>query len=97
MRPDLLDDGRTLALEAESFRWHGERWQLTNDCAKYNALTMLGLDLLRFSWEQVILESESTRELLARYARTGVAPWNGPESTHPGTNASSAAWDRRAG
>lgn len=50
--PDVLDDGRALALEAESVWWHGERWQLTNDCAKYNDLTMLGLHLLRFSWSR---------------------------------------------
>lgn len=91
VRPDLLDDGRGLAVEAESFRWHGERWQLTNDCVKYNDLTMLGLDLLRFSWEQVILNADPTRALLQRYARTGTAPWDGPQSTYPATNARSAA------
>ena len=63
VRPDLLDDRRGLAIEAESFTWHGQRDQLTRDCAKYNDLTLLGLDVLRFSWEQVFLEPDYVRKV----------------------------------
>ncbi|MFL6112184.1 MAG: hypothetical protein ACJ786_12645 [Catenulispora sp.] len=85
-RPDLLDDSRALAIEAESFTWHGERGQLTWDCQKYNGLTGLGLRVLRFAWEQVILNPDYTRAVLMS-AATGIGGWNGPISTHPGSNA----------
>ena len=82
VRPDLLDDQRRLALEAESFTWHGRRDQLTRDCRKYNDLVLLGLTLLRFSWEQVFLRPEEVCATLER-ARTGVACWESAVSTHP--------------
>lgn len=85
-RPDLLDEGRALAIEAESFTWHGERGRLTWDCQKYNALTVLGLTLLHFAWEQVMLNPGYTRSVLSA-AATGIGAWNGARSTHPPTNA----------
>lgn len=56
LRPDLLDRRRRLILEAESFEWHGKRLSLTRDCVRYNAFTLAGYVVLRFSWEQVMLE-----------------------------------------
>ena len=82
VRPDLLDDHRGLAIEAESFTWHGQRDQLTRDCAKYNDLTLLGLDVLRFSWEQVCLEPDYVRQVLG-CTRTGIGMWSGALATHP--------------
>jgi hypothetical protein len=49
VRPDLLDDGRGLAIEAESFTWHGNRQQLMRDCRKYNDLSLMGLMVVRFA------------------------------------------------
>lgn len=89
VRPDLLDEGRKLALEAESFTWHGHRDQLTRDCRKYNDLVLVGLTLLRFSWEQVFLRPAEVRDTLER-ARTGVAQWESALSTHPGGQRRSA-------
>jgi hypothetical protein len=76
VRPDLLDDGRGLAIEAESFTWHGQRGQLMNDCRKYNDLTLLGLALVRFAWEHVMLERAYTRAVLRAWV-TGHPTWSG--------------------
>lgn len=56
LRPDLLDRRRRLILEAESFEWHGKRLALTRDCIRYNAFALAGYVVLRFSWEQVMLQ-----------------------------------------
>jgi hypothetical protein len=85
-RPDLLDESRALAIEAESFAWHGERGQLTRDCQKYNGLTLLGLTLLRFAWEHVFLRPDYVSGVLAT-AATGIGPWKGAKSTHSRSNA----------
>ena len=77
VRPDLLDAGRALAVEAESFTWHGNRHQLMRDCRKYNDLTSMGLSLLRFAWEHVMVERAYTRSVLGRLPRDlarGAAP-----------------------
>ena len=82
VRPDLLDERRGVAIEAESFTWHGRRDQLSRDCRKYNDLTLAGLRLLRFSWEQVFLDVDDVWETLVR-VRTGIAPWASAAGTHP--------------
>jgi hypothetical protein len=64
VRPDLLDDGRALAIEAESFTWHGNRQQLMRDCRKYNDLSLMGLTVVRFAWEQVMIERAYARTML---------------------------------
>lgn len=64
VRPDLVDRKRRLVLEADSFQWHGSRRALSRDCERYNALVVLGWRVLRFSWEQVMLEPDYTRECL---------------------------------
>ncbi|MGI9156304.1 MAG: hypothetical protein ACR2FG_06660 [Marmoricola sp.] len=83
VRPDLLDERRGIALEAESFTWHGERSQLMTDCHKYDELTMLGLTVLRFGWEQVVLQQQWARDVLVRVSGTGVAAWRSAAGTHP--------------
>jgi hypothetical protein len=82
VRPDLLDERRGLALEAESFTWHGRRTQLMRDCRKYNDLTLLGLTVVRFAWEHVMLERAYTRSVL-RACRNGPQLWRSAEETHP--------------
>jgi len=58
VRPDLVDVGRRIALEADSFSWHGSRAALAADCRRYNALVASGFLVLRFSWEQVVGEPD---------------------------------------
>ncbi|MGZ5418822.1 MAG: hypothetical protein ACXWDI_16805, partial [Nocardioides sp.] len=65
MRPDLLDRPLGLAVEAESFEWHGMRPALDRDCARYNAMAIAGLVILRFSWEQVMRHPSYVADCLA--------------------------------
>jgi len=54
VRPDLVDEGRRIVLEADSFAWHGSRAALARDCERYDALVVADFVVLRFSWEQVV-------------------------------------------
>lgn len=41
-RCDLADEKLRLAVEAESFEFHGQRWHLKHDCERYNAFVIAG-------------------------------------------------------
>jgi hypothetical protein len=56
LHPDLADLALGVVIEAESFAWHGETAALTRDCVRYNAFTIAGLIVVRFSWYQVMFE-----------------------------------------
>lgn len=58
VRPDLVDEGRRLVLEADSYEFHGSRKALLRDCERYNALTLRGWTVLRFGWEHVIRQPD---------------------------------------
>ena len=51
---DLGDPVRRVALEADSFAFHGSRTALERDCRRYDELVRTGWLVLRFSWEQVV-------------------------------------------
>lgn len=68
-RPDLVDQRLRLALEADSFAWHGNRAALRRDAHRYNALVAAGWLVLRFSWEDVMFESSRVRRLLGDVVR----------------------------
>ncbi|ANH38318.1 hypothetical protein I601_1888 [Nocardioides dokdonensis FR1436] len=57
-RPDLVDERLKIALEADSFEWHGDRAALHRDARRYNAFVAAGWLVLRFSWEEVMLHPE---------------------------------------
>ncbi|MFL6171984.1 MAG: hypothetical protein ACJ716_03730 [Marmoricola sp.] len=69
LHPDLLDDRLKIVIEAESFEWHGDRRRLATDCWRYNAFANLGYVVVRFSWEQVILNPAYVVEVLVRAVR----------------------------
>lgn len=54
-RLDLGHPALKLALEADSFAHHGTRDALARDCRRHTNLTIRGWQLLRFSWEDVML------------------------------------------
>ncbi|MEO7422326.1 MAG: hypothetical protein ABIU87_08020 [Ornithinibacter sp.] len=54
VHPDLADRALRIALEAEGFEWHGDPAALTRDCRRYNLLTLLGWQVIRFSWYLVM-------------------------------------------
>ncbi len=75
IHPDLADPVLRIALEAESFEWHGQSAQLTRDCRRYNSLVRLGWRVLRFSWYQVMFDPTYVHQtLLAAVAPTVRTP-----------------------
>lgn len=78
-RPDIVDVRRRLVVEADSFEFHGRRKALRRDCERYNALTLRGWLVLRFSWEHVMYEpayvaaclTEATRPVRRATVRRG--------------------------
>lgn len=63
-RPDLVDTELGIVAEADSFQWHGGRGALVRDARRYNAMAVHGWLVLRFTWEDVVLEPEGVREVL---------------------------------
>ncbi|MGN0063665.1 MAG: hypothetical protein ACI379_05440 [Nocardioides sp.] len=55
-RPDLVDTDLEIVAEADSFAWHGTRQGLVRDARRYNSLAVAGWMVLRFTWEDVLLE-----------------------------------------
>jgi very-short-patch-repair endonuclease len=81
-RPDLVDEDLGLVLEADSFQWHGGRAQLRRDARRYNRLVCAGWTVLRFSWEDVMFETDDVRAVLVAAVdlvteRTEVRPGGG--------------------
>jgi very-short-patch-repair endonuclease len=64
IRPDLSDAALRIALEADSFTWHGSRDALKRDCRRYNLLVLGGWRVLRFTWEDVMLAPDQVRTTL---------------------------------
>ena len=62
--PDLADVRLEVALEADSFEWHGDRASLHRDANRYNAFVAAGWLVLRFSWEEVMFHPDRVRDVL---------------------------------
>lgn len=69
LHPDLTDAALGVVIEAESFEWHGKAAALTRDCVRYNAFTLCGWIVVRFSWYQVMFEPAYVLEVLAGVVR----------------------------
>lgn len=63
-RPDLVDRDLGIALEADSFEWHGDRAALARDARRYNLLVADGWLVLRFAWEHVMHDPDHVRAVL---------------------------------
>lgn len=68
--PDLADEELRIVVEAESFEWHGKRKALQRDCRRYNSFVLAGWHVVRFSWEDVMLDQAYVAETLAEIVRT---------------------------
>jgi very-short-patch-repair endonuclease len=64
-RVDLADPVLRIVLEADSFAFHGTRTALRRDCRRYVGLAMCGWTLLRYSWEDVVLDEDWVGSSLA--------------------------------
>jgi very-short-patch-repair endonuclease len=65
-RPDLVDRGLRIVLEADSFEWHGNRAALKRDARRYNLLVADGWLVFRFTWEDVMFHPDEVRAVLTR-------------------------------
>lgn len=84
VRPDLVDDRLRVAIEADSFEWHGSREALRRDCRRYTLLALNGWRVVRFSWEDVMFNAGYVRQVLtsigARVDRPAQAAGSGSAS-----------------
>jgi very-short-patch-repair endonuclease len=55
-RVDLANPLLRIAIEADSFAHHGTRESLRRDCRRYTSLAANGWLLLRYTWEDVMLD-----------------------------------------
>ena len=69
VHPDLVDQRRRIAVEADSWTWHTGRDAHSRDCVRYTALVLAGWSVVRFTWEQVMLSPAYVRSVLTELAR----------------------------
>lgn len=74
IRVDLGDPERKIAMEADSFAFHGTRSALERDCRRYNELVGLGWLVLRFAWEHVMFDQAWCREMMLAACALREAP-----------------------
>lgn len=67
--PDLVDERRRVAIEADSFEFHTSQEAHARDCVRYTALTVAGWLVLRFTWHQVMHSPAYVRAVLADLVR----------------------------
>jgi very-short-patch-repair endonuclease len=70
-RVDLANPELRIVLEADSFAFHGTRAALRKDCRRHVNLAMCGWLLLRYSWEDVMLDDEWVGESLTAIRGVG--------------------------
>jgi very-short-patch-repair endonuclease len=63
-RPDLVDVELRIVIEADSFQWHGDRAALRRDARRYDLLVVDDWIVLRFSWEDVMFDSDWVRSIM---------------------------------
>jgi very-short-patch-repair endonuclease len=88
-RIDLADAELMIAVEADSFTYHGTRAVLTRDCRRHVSLTVRGWRLLRFSWEDVMFDREWVVQGL-RDAVGGAPGHHNPRGSRSGGRAAAA-------
>lgn len=63
-RADLVDRRLRIVIEADSFRWHGDRAALARDCRRYNRMVVGGWIVLRFAYEDVMFDPGYVHQVL---------------------------------
>ncbi|WP_433002721.1 endonuclease domain-containing protein [Kribbella sp. CA-294648] len=89
-RVDLADPLSRIVLEADSFAHHGSRAALRRDCRRYVELAARGWLLLRYSWEDVILDETWVGTSLAAVMRQVTAGAASPAAPAAGSDTAAA-------
>ncbi|MBI4944132.1 MAG: DUF559 domain-containing protein [Actinobacteria bacterium] len=66
---DLADPVHRVALEADSFRHHGDRAAFRADCRRYDELVRIDWAVLRFAWEDVMFDRTWVARLVSDCCR----------------------------
>ncbi len=69
LHPDLADPLAGIAVEAESWTFHGGKDDHDRDCVRFNALMAAGWRVLRFTWEHVRFSPDYVLTTLRAAAR----------------------------
>jgi very-short-patch-repair endonuclease len=69
VHPDVVDTGRRLVLEADSWEFHTGKEAHARDCRRYTLLVVHGWTVLRFTWRQVMHDPDFVRWCLASLVR----------------------------
>jgi very-short-patch-repair endonuclease len=67
VHPDVVDRGRRLVIEAESWEWHSGKEAFQRDCWRYTMLVVSGWVVLRFTWWQVMHDPHFVRSCLTAW------------------------------
>lgn len=67
VHPDVVDVGRRLALEAESWEFHKGKEMFAADCRRYTLLTTARWNVLRFTWHEVMTDPDYVRGVLSAW------------------------------
>lgn len=68
-RVDLADEGRGLVVEGEGFEHHGSRKGFRRDVRRYTRLVVHRWTVLRFTWEEVMLQPDYVLWALTSWRR----------------------------
>ena len=66
---DLVDTSRRLVVEADSHEFHATRKGFRKDVRRYIEMVVFGWTVLRFSWEDVMLQPEFVRWAIRSWVR----------------------------
>ncbi|WP_298890954.1 type IV toxin-antitoxin system AbiEi family antitoxin domain-containing protein [uncultured Serinicoccus sp.] len=66
---DLVDTSRRLVIEADSHEFHATRRGFRKDVRRYTEMVVFGWTVLRFSWEDVMLQPDFVRWAIRSWVR----------------------------
>ena len=64
-RPDLVDRGRRVIIEGDSFEFHSDATSLNRDMERYNAFVAADHAVLRFGWRHAMFQQDYVRATVA--------------------------------
>lgn len=73
-RPDLVDVGRRLIFEADSYQYHGGRDAFSRDCRRYNNFQLCDFRCFRLPWLDTIRHQHRVTDLLEQLMRPVSVP-----------------------
>ncbi|WP_144008600.1 type IV toxin-antitoxin system AbiEi family antitoxin domain-containing protein [Enemella evansiae] len=73
-RPDLVDRGRRLIFEADSYEYHGGQQEFRRDCRRYNGFQLVPFRCFRMPWLDTIREQHRVTDVLVQLVNPAPVP-----------------------